>query len=264
MRIRVLALVLVSACGVEPPAEQMPELKPPVACGAALPGPAMSSIESEPDYAQQVAALDLSVVADPHDYSAEIGLTRGLVNYMLGRTEGTSVTSAELDAAGPLGAAVRAAIAITGGHSIDLTFLRRGLYYAYNCGSTFPATLDELNARYGDIQTWPTVMQDCAPPKGLPRRIRSNADHGVYVAETLDGDHIREVEVIFTHSRPDAGLDFAVYTPDGAITDRSTFATVGGSGVVGAAPFTCLTCHVDRTNWTFTIQRPVGTGAGCR
>ncbi len=261
MRIQLLALL--AACGVEP-TDPDPELRPPVACGATLPGPAMTTLESEPDYAQQVAALDLTTVADPYDFSAEIALTRGLVNYMLGRADGTTVTRAELDAAGPLGTAVRAAIAITGGHAIDLPFLRRGLYHAYNCSSTFPATLDELELRFGDTEAWPSVLQDCAAPKGLPRRVRSNAEHGVYVAETLDADRVREVEVIFTHTRPTAGLDFAVYGPDGALTDRSTFATVDGSSIVGAAPFTCLTCHVDRASWTFSIQRPVGTGAGCR
>ena len=264
MRLQLLALSSLAACGVEPAGPDMPELRPPVACGAVLPGPPLSSLESEPDYAQQVAALDLAAVADPYDYSAEIALTRGLVNYMLGRAEGTIVTRADFAAAGPLGDAVRAAITITGGRSIDLPFLRRGLYHAYNCSSTFPATLDELELRFGDTETWPSVIQDCAAPKGLPRRVRSHAEYGVYVAETLDGSQVREVEVIFTHTRPASGLDFAVYGPDGALTDRSTFATVDQSKVVGAAPFTCLTCHVDRDSWTFSIQRPVGTGAGCR
>jgi hypothetical protein len=257
---------VVAACGGasdDGPPEPV-EYTPSVACGAALPGPALSSVESESGYAAAVAALDLATVPDPYDFSGEIGLTRGLINYMLRRPSGTTFTRAEAEAAGESGRAILAAIAITPNHTVDLVFLRRGLYYAYNCTTPLPATIDQLVERYGDFTTWPTIDQDCAPPKDSPRRIMTNYDQGVFVAETwIDGTTLRETEVVFTNLRGDGNLDFGVYTADGLLSDRSTFATTGGSEIVGAAPYTCMTCHVDRDTWTFSILQPTGTGAGC-
>jgi len=259
---------LFAACGRDV-AEVAPDAParyaPPVACGTRLPGLSFDGLENAADYGTQLAALDLQAVADPYDFGAEIGLVRGLVNYMLGRETGTSFTRAEAEAAGALGRGVLGAIAITGGARVDLTFLRRGLYYAYPCSTSLPHDLAELVARYGDYATWPSVALDCAPPKGMPRRVYSNADAGVYVAETLDGTGVRETEVLFTELRADDdNLDFAVYTPAGQLTDRSTFATTGDSNIVAAAPYTCMTCHVDRATWAFSVQRPTGTGAGCK
>ncbi|MGE3455887.1 MAG: hypothetical protein AB7O24_12305 [Kofleriaceae bacterium] len=242
------------------------ELEPPVACGTQLPGPALPNVvENEPSFVTMLDSLDLSTVPDPYDYSGEIALTRGLINYMLGRAEGTSFTHAEAQAAGALGRAVLGAVAVTGDNTLDIFFLRQGLYWAYPCSTTLPATLDELVGRYGEYNEWDTVIDDCAPPKNMPRRVLMNHNDGVYVAETLMPDGaIRETEVLFTKMRGDGSLDFAVYTPEGLLSDRSSFATTAGETIVGASPFTCMTCHADKMTWTFSIQQPFGTGAGCR
>lgn len=264
---RTLALILLAACGREladVPPDAPAQLAPPVACGTQLPGLSLETVESSGTYETELAALDLQTVADPYDFGAEIALVRGLVNYMLGRESGTSFTRAEAEAAGALGRAVQGAIAITGGAKVDLTFLRRGLYYAYPCSTSIPKDLAALVERYGDYTAWPSVSVDCAPPKALPRRVYSNAAFGVYVADTLEGTGVRETEVLFTALRENESLDFAVYTPTGQLTDRSTFATTDGSSIVAAAPFTCMTCHVDKASWTFSVQRPAGTGAGCK
>ena len=84
------------------------------------------------------------------------------------------------------------------------------------------------------------------------------------VAETLHDGGVRETEVLFRDLRGDGQLDFAVYTADGALTDRSTFATANGGRVTAAAPYTCMSCHVDTTGFTFSTLAPTGTGAGCR
>jgi hypothetical protein len=75
---------------------------------------------------------------------------------------------------------------------------------------------------------------------------------------------VRETEVLFTSLRSDGQLDFAAYTEEGKLSDRSTFATAGGTSVVLAAPYTCISCHLDTTAWTITRKMPTGTGAGCR
>ncbi len=236
---------------------------PPIACGTALPGPPLGAVtEAEGGYADQLAAVDLSRLPDAFDYSAETPVSQAVINYMLGRPD-TRVTREEAMAAGPLGLAVVAAFAQDGG-GLDFGFLRRGLYHFYLCARPVPGSLTELRARFGDYSLWPSETIDCSKPKDGPRRIHRDDQAGVYVAETLlEGGEVRETEVIFTKLRADGQLDFAAYTQDGALTDRSTFATAT-SQVVAPAPYTCMSCHYDRESVTFSRQRPTGTGAGCR
>lgn len=77
-----------------PDAGTPPELQPPVACGSLLPGPPLKAdvTEALPGYAEELAAIDLAQVADPFDYSAESKLTASIINYMLERSEGRSIT----------------------------------------------------------------------------------------------------------------------------------------------------------------------------
>ena len=236
---------------------------PPFACGEALPGPALKDnlTEGAPGFAEALAAVDLATIPDPLDYTAASAvLTRPFMNWMLDRAEGTSVTHEEA-LRHPMG---RAVLASAANGKFDLLFLRRALYFYNACTAPVPRDLDAFVATYGDYTTWPTFTIDCSKPKNGPRRIRENEAAGVFIAETLEGDHVRETEVVFDKLRPDGQLDFAVYLPDGRLTDRSTFAAGNGNAVVSAAPYTCMTCHRDTTTGAFTRLFPTGTGAGCK
>ena len=238
----------------------------PIACGTELPGPALDqgAVEISRDYAAELAARDFSSLRDPFDYSGESALRKALVDYMLGEPR-SFFTREQAEHSGPLGRAVVGAAAGDGGTAIDFTFLRRGLHYFYLCSRPVPASLEDFKAQYGDYTTWPTETVECSKPKGGPRRLRENVDAGVFVAETLvDGDTVRETEAIFTTLRTDGSLDFAVYTQDGQLTDRSTFVSGTGRQLTSAAPYTCMTCHYDTAAKTFSRLKPTGTGAGCR
>jgi hypothetical protein len=238
----------------------------PIGCGEPRPGPPLDpgAIEAQPGYAAELAALDLTQVPDPFDLGAEDGIRGALINYLLGRAGGTSVTAADLAAAGALGTAVAGAIVKSSSGAVDFAFLRRGLHHFYACARPIPGTLAELAARYGDHRGWPRVEIACSRPKDRPRTIFGDGSAGAYVVETLDGDQVRETEVIFTDLRSDGQLDFAAYTAGGELSDRSTFATGGGGERTTAVPFTCITCHGDPSTNTITRLLPTGTGAGCR
>lgn len=238
---------------------------PSVVCGAMFPGPPLKSdvTEALPDYVAQLDALDLKTIPDPFDYSAESKLSIAVINYMLGRSQGTTVSHEDARKTG-LGRAVLGAAAKGTGGKLDFSFLRRGLYHFYPCSRPFPADLTAFRARYGDYQKWPVQQLDCARPKNGPRRLYEDLDQGIYVAETIVAGVVRETEVLFTSLRSDGQLDFAAYTEEGKLSDRSTFATASGSSVVLAAPYTCISCHIDTMTWNITRKMPTGTGAGCR
>ena len=247
-------------------AARSPRLEPPVQCGSLLPGPALRPelTEAQPGYAQELAALDLRSVPDPLDYSKTSKLTIALVNYMLGRSAGTQVSHQDALRQGGLGQAVLAAAAKASGGGLDFSFLRRGLYFFYPCSRPLPDSLLTLRQRYGDYRLWPSHEIACARPKNGPRRIYEDHELGVYVAETLVDGHVRETEVLFSGLRDDGQLDFAAYTTAGELSDRSSFAATGGKDTVGAAPYTCISCHLDGDRGTISRLSPSGTGAGCR
>lgn len=238
---------------------------PPVACGSLLPGPPLKTdvTEGQPGYADELAALDLSRVADPLDYSAESKLAIAVINYMLGRSSGVRISHAEARQGGGLGRAVLGAAAKGTAGRIDFAFLRRGLHYFYPCSRPLPKNLIELRLRYGNYRTWPSHEVPCSRPKDGPRRIYEDSELGVYVAETVVSGQVRETEVLFTSLRRDGQLDFAAYHADGALSDRSSFATPSGTTTT-ATPYTCISCHLDAANGTITRRSPTGTGAGCR
>lgn len=237
---------------------------PPLACGQAFPGPPLEGVvEVEPGYVAALAALDLSTVTYPIDLSTESAITRAVVNYTLGVAGQMSITEAQVTAAGELGKAVQGAVAITGDNSVDLRFLRRGLHHFTPCARQLPQNLDAVRAKYGDWKTWPLSNVPCSAPKNGPRRIYEDPQGRAFVAETVVGDSVRETEVLIFDQRTDGQIDFAAYTPEGELTDRSTFATASSS-VVSAAPYTCMACHYDPTTQRYTDPAPTGTGAGCR
>lgn len=252
--------------GSAPDAAGPPGYGPAVACGSELPGPPLKAdvTEAQPGYAEELAALELSSVADPFDYSAESKLAITVINYMLGRAQGTSIAHREAMERGGLGRAVLGAAAKGTAGRIDLSFLRRGLHYFYPCTRPLPADLPELRRRYGDYRTWTAQEIACSRPKNGPRRLYENPGLGVYVAEAVVQGSVRETEVIFTSLRTDGQLDFASYTAEGALSDRSTFATSGGGTSTLAAPYACISCHVDITAGRISRLLPTGTGAGCR
>lgn len=239
---------------------------PPVTCGSVLPGPPIKPdvTEARPGYAEELATLDFSMLPDPIDYSAESKLAVMVINYMLGRSAGTRVSHQEALQRGGMGRAVLGAAAKGTAGRIDFTFLRRGLHYFYPCSRPLPGSLIELRRRYGNYKTWPVHELACARPKDGPRRIYESSELGVYIAETVVAGHVRETEVLFSGLRQDGQLDFAAYHAEGELTDRSTFATVGGGTVTTAAPYTCISCHLDPATYTISRHSPTGTGAGCR
>ncbi|WP_394843608.1 hypothetical protein LZC95_41985 [Pendulispora brunnea] len=242
--------------------------KPPVACGAALPGPPLAPnlTEAEPGYGEQLAQTETAGVPDPFDYGGQSEMMRAVVHYMFEEPADRPATATRAQAAEHenMGRAFLASAARGRDGRLDVPFLRRGLHYHYPCSRPLPATLDELRARYGDYRTWSDETIACSKPKNGPRRIFANGEKGIFVAETLVDAGVRETEVIFTRLRNDGQLDFAAYTAEGQLTDRSTFATNSGGTITAAAPYICMTCHLNSTNGGFTTLRPTGTGAGCK
>ena len=279
-RLSLLAMFLGAACGSPDPAfpsdrartpprsetETPPTQVPPVACGTALPGPPLRAelTEAQPGYAAELAALDLRGVPDPIDYSTASKLTITLINYMLGRSAGTQIPLPTVQQHGGLGQAILGAWAKGTDGRPDFPFLRRGLHYFYPCSRPLPASLVDLRRLYGNYRIWPSHSVECSRAKNAPRRIYEEHELGVYVAETLLDGRVRETEVLFSSLRTDGQLDFAVYTSDGELSDRSTFAAAGGKETVGAAPYTCISCHLDADRGTIARLHPTGTGAGCR
>lgn len=239
---------------------------PPVECGALLPGPPLRPelTEAQPGFAQELAVLDRIRAPDPLDYSTASKLTITLINYMLGRSAGTQISHAEALQHGGLGQTVLAAAAKAGDGRIDFTFLRRGLYYFYPCSRPLPKSLLALRLLYGNYRVWPSHELGCARPKNGPRRIYEDSERGVYIAETVVDGRVRETEVLFSALRQDGQLDFAAYTAAGELSDRSTFAVSDGKETVSAAPYTCISCHLDSASGTIRRLSPGGTGAGCR
>jgi hypothetical protein len=242
----------------------------PLVCGVDLPGVELASglVEGAPSYASKLAKLDLAAVPDPFDFSGESPVVVGIVRYMIGDLEATQITRAEAEEKGGMHLAVFAAAAVTKDHgasgTVDVAFLRQGLHHFYPCTEQPPQSLALLKQLVGDYTKWDSEDIECGAPKDGPRKIYQDTEQGVFIAETVEQGLVRETEVIFSNRRADGQLSFAVYTPEGQLTDRSTFATNGGDSIVLASPFTCMSCHVDIDTERYDVKRPEGTGAGCR
>lgn len=246
------------------------EASPPIVCGAEFPGVELEPglVEGPTGYENKLGSVDISDVPDPFDFRNESPVIVAVIRYMLGDTTKTSVSHAEALEKGQMHLAVLAAAAKTkdkgASGKVDVQLLRQGLHFFYPCTQQPPQTLAELKALYGDYTQWDEEFIACGAPKDGPRRLWENGDIGVFVAETVVRDDVRETEVIFDRLRADGQLTFAVYTPEGQLTDRSTFATNGGDEIVLAAPFTCMSCHIDIDTGKYDVKRPEGTGAGCK
>jgi hypothetical protein len=236
-----------------------------IQCGMMLQGPALNPrlTEAKPGYFDELNALPLPATVD---FSKETKFQLAVVRYMLQRNDtNTVLTREEVERSGPLGKAVLGAAAkSTRPGEVDLTFLRRGLYAFYPCATQFPLTLDEFKQRYGDYTQWSREDVACGTAKNAPRRLWENDALGIYVAETLAPEGVRETEVLFTNRRRDRQIEFAVYTDTGVLSDRSTFPTGAAGTQVMASPYACMACHYDDGKQSLTAIRPIGTGTGCR
>lgn len=220
--------------------------------------------ESVPGIEAELAALDLSSLPAQVDISSILALYRGYIAYALeidASELGDTLPRDETLAKGELGAVVLGSL-LLGDEllGIDFPFFRRGFHRYYTCSRSFLATLDDFLAVYGDYESWNYVDVDSVAKCDI-RRLRSDTDQQVWVAETLVDDEVRETEVLLGGQRDDSAFDFLVYDQEGQLSDRSRFPTLNnGPAVVAAAPYVCTTCHVDtesvESTWAFTIQRP--------
>jgi hypothetical protein len=233
----------------------------PVACDADLPGPAMlEGTVEEVDHATWEQLVAEAGVEQPNRIDLlEVGrFERAIVNWMLGRKRGETLTYERAQKAGPMGEAVWASF---GSGELDFQLLRMGLQHTYLCSVPIPGTLDELTERFGDYTTWPKRVEPCGLPKDAERHMWDGPGGDVVVAETVEEGEVREVEVIFRGLRDHGQLDFAVYRPNGALSNRSTFATRGGEPTTFGSPYICISCHAGDDG--VDVPRPVGLGAGC-
>lgn len=241
----------------EPPEPPAPDTSG-VACGVELPGPPMDAvIESAPDYAERLDAVDLSGLPATIDLSHESDFTQAVVGYMLNQK---NVRRLDRDALleRPMGRAVLAAVAQTDEETgtLDFVLLREGLHAFYACDRGYPATIEGFNHLYGDYTTWPKHRIRESVPKDKDRIIYVRPDGDAYAAETMAGGNVREVEIVLRGQRDDGALDFLAYTTEGELTDRSTFAMGPTGRVTSSSPYTCLACHLDGEKMTFTEVHP--------
>lgn len=227
-------------------------------------------VDFAPGIEDELAALDLDELPQEVDITSLIPLYRGFVAYALEIPPGELGETVERDAAadsGPLGRVVLGALlrGQNDASGIDFSFFRRGLQRYYTCSRGFPTTLEGFREAILDYEALDAQLIDSAP-KCAPRRLLTSPPDGVFVAESVIGDEVRETEILLANRRDDGQLDFVVYDAEGALADRSLFPTITPDvHVVASAPYTCMTCHVDSeasdNTWGFNVLMPTGTGA---
>lgn len=246
-----------------PPAPDLAVARP--SCDQLLGGPALppTSTEAQPGFDEALAALDLSQLPPQLDLSTASDLTRATIGYLLGKTYtelGTSLDRDRTLAIAPLGHVVVGAFASadpTGAKAPGLLFLRRGIHRFYHCARGYPLTLDGFRTAVWDY-TKTAGQVITSMPKAGPRRIYVEPALGIYVAETLIGDAVRETEVLLAKARPDGAIDFLSYDGLGQQVRTDTFATSGGGSRVAPSPYTCMACHYDKNAKSFTLIIPPG------
>jgi hypothetical protein len=235
-------------------------------CDAPVGGPSwwpLDTTEGQAGYDDELEALDLEALPATIDISFESDFVLSIVAYAL-EEDIVGLTSLDRDALleHAMGRAVLGAVATadpTGTDGVDIPFLRRGLHRFYACDRGLPLHLDDFTATYFDhTVAEPTAIIEDSQPKGGTRQLYESSDATVFVAETIDDDgSVRETEILVLGDRADLSLDFLVYDRDGKLADRSEFATIGGSDVVGAAPYTCMTCHRNNDTDRYDVLMPV-------
>jgi hypothetical protein len=196
---------------------------------------------------------------------------RGFVAYALDMPGEQLVGSVARDALlerGALGVAVLAAYARAGGDGVafDFGFFRRGFHRFYSCARGFPVTLDAFRADWFDYaEVAPTVLLPSVKGAETPRHLYGGGDAEcdlqVSVAETLEGDEVRETEVLLRGARLDGPLEFVAYDASGRLMYRSAVTAVSGSEVIAGSPFVCMSCHFDTAEPAWRFERFVGRSA---
>lgn len=233
---------------------------PVAACGQAVGGPfalpVATAVEAAPGYDARLAAADLRALPAQLEVG-DVPLVRALIGYML-EVDASALPPAlsrdELLSGGPMGRAV--ALAFTAGPSADIVLLRQGLQRFYACTRRAPATLDAFGESVAELRDLPPYLEVDSSAKNTRRRLRALPSQGIWMAQTLVGDQIRETELILAGRRSDRALDFLAYDADGRLMDRSRFETEDGTDISGAAPYVCIICHSSGASFGADRIRP--------
>jgi hypothetical protein len=150
-----------------------------------------------------------------------------------------------------------------GGLGLDVQFFRRGFFRYYACSREFPLTLEGFRTAYWDYPGEGDLVEESAAKCG-PRNLIIDHSLGIYVAQTIVDDHVRETEILMKSEREDGQLDFLVYDTAGKLSDRSVFPTLSMDEITSAAPYVCMSCHIETGDGNpsrFELLLPTETGA---
>lgn len=243
--------------GTDASASDVPFFEPAL-CGATLDGPELKPhlTEADLEYFARLEALDPATLPENYDLREVFDLDLSLIGYMLDRKDVTSLNRDDLLLLGNMGSAVLLALGENATPTlVDYKELRRGLYHFYYCYRGLPATLDGFKAAFGDYTQWQYFIFDDSFPKIYPRKIITNPDLGVYVAETLRDGLIHETEIILDGYREDGMLEFMAFMPNGNISSRGEF-RAGRDFAVGTSPYSCMSCHYNPDEITYDVIIP--------
>lgn len=216
-------------------------------------------VEAQEGFEAELMGISLEQLPELIDISGMPGLFKGLIAYMLERPSedlGEQLTKEELLTRGALGRVVAASLTLGLNNplGIDILFLRRGLHRYYHCERDFPLTLEDFKTSIFDFAQAESIEHESIAKCG-PRRISSDPELGVYVAETLVDGIVRETEIILEGRREDGNLDFIIYNEAGLLSDRTRFPTLGaGSEVMAASPYVCTSCHLNSNQETGLVR----------
>ncbi len=260
-RIAIAAMLILvlgnQACNSDPKNADRVDYQP-AACGS----PAHTLIlaehltEADSTFLERLAALDPAMLPEIYTTKELFELDRSLIAYMLDVVDFDELKRDDLLSQGELGRAILLALGTDPNpRMVEYKDLRRGLYHFYNCSRNHPATLSDFIKVYGDYTAWPSTLIETSDPKIFPRRLYNNAELGVYVAETIRYDSVYETEMLLQGYRSDGALEFLGYLPDGELTNRGEF-KAGADFTAGAAPYTCMSCHIDSDTGNYTVIYP--------
>lgn len=257
-----IALLIAQGCEAEPQSESaMPSFVIdylPAGCGSSTIGPALKPHLTEADihYRARVLSLDTSQLPREYDLTQLNELDMSLIKYMLDQSKTDRILTQDVAALGLMGKSILLALGDDPMPEFaDYRELRRGLYHYYNCSRAHPVWLEDFRLIYGDYRTWPSTIIENSHPKIHPRRIRNNAEVGVFVAETIRDGEVHETEILLQGYRNDNALEFLTYLPNGQLSNRGEF-RAGSHFVVAASPYACMSCHIDPVSQEFTVVFP--------
>jgi len=232
-----------------------------------------TAYEAYPGYDEELAAFDFGTLPEVVNLGDAGLIQRMIIAYMLEiplLELPETLARDDIAAQDPMGPPVLGAFAeaaAKGNDGVDLPFLRRGLHRFYQCDRAWPLQLADFEAAvydYRDLEFY----EVCSVPKNLIRRIREDHDAGVYVAQTMEGETVRETEILMTSTRTDGAIDFIAYDGEGDLIDRGEFVAASGNNVPGAAPYTCIACHFEAGTFLITElspdMDPVAPSGGCQ